>query len=197
MSLGTATTVRMRALIGLVVGLLIGALIFATAYIATSNDRETLVLQVAPAPDPALVQVSISGSVVQPGIYTLPRGSSIGDAIAAAGGPTAAADLASLALGAPLSSGDQIVVPTLQATTPATPGDTPQTLVAGNGPVNINTADAATLETLPGIGPALAQKIIDYRSINGPFQTVDELAEISGISAAMVAKLRPLITIGP
>lgn len=161
---------------------------------------------------PALLVVHVAGQVQAPGVVELPSGSRVVDAVAAAGGATEEADLDLLNLARPLQDGERILVPrpgevpadTALPPGPASTGATrhPNTGVTGAGTapdavalVNINTADAATLDTLPGIGPALAQRIIEWREQHGGFQSVDELDAVSGIGPAVLARLTPLVTI--
>lgn len=153
------------------------------------------------APTPSeLVVVDVVGQVHTPGLVTLPAGSRVFDAVAAAGGATEGAELGAINLARPVVDGEQVRVPApgevvappaQPAGAPAVPGGAP----AGGGLVNLNTADEATLDTLPGIGPALAARIVAWRTDNGPFASVDELDEVSGIGPAMLAKVRDLVTV--
>ncbi len=149
----------------------------------------------APAPAPsALVVVDVVGQVRDPGVVTLPVGSRVFDAVAAAGGATDAAELAAINLARPLVDGEQLRVPAPgeAVAPPAAPVTRP---AADAGLVDLNTADEATLDTLPGIGPALAARIVAWRADHGPFASVDELDEVSGIGPAMLAKVRDLVTV--
>ncbi len=149
----------------------------------------------------------ISGEVTKPGVYPLPSGSRIGDLVEAAGGFSDKADPASLNLAALLEDGSHIHLEALGETHGATAGESggvtginkgssPGSLwQASDGKVNINRADAATLQTLPGIGPSLAQAILSHREEHGPFTSVDQLNEISGIGAATLAKLRDRVSV--
>jgi competence protein ComEA len=149
----------------------------------------------------AKIVVSVEGAVVAPGTYSLSGDARVQNALDAAGGPTDDADLSGLNLAARLSDEERLIVPMLgeegvrspQSGTPGAGGQTP--VPTASNLININTADAATLETLPRIGPALAAAIIEYREKNGPFRSVDELAQVSGVSLAMVDELRALITV--
>jgi competence protein ComEA len=149
----------------------------------------------------AKIVVSVEGAVVAPGTYSLSGDARVQNALDAAGGPTDDADLSGLNLAARLSDEERLIVPMLgeegvrspQSGTPGAGGQTP--VPTASNLININTADAATLETLPRIGPALAAAIIEYRGKNGPFRSVDELAQVSGVSLAMVDELRALITV--
>ena len=136
------------------------------------------------------IAVQVSGAVVSPGVYQLDPDSRLADAIQAAGGASADADLAQLNLARRLTDGEDVDIPLI----PPTPG--PGTVIPAveSNLININSASAAELDTLPGIGPALADAIIEYRSDNGPFGSIDELARVPGISARMVDNMRDQIT---
>ena len=144
------------------------------------------------------VFVHVVGEVREPGVYELEAGSRVSAALDAAGGSTEAAVLSGINLARVLADGEQIVVPDAESaaattTTPAAPG-------AGSGsspgsPVNLNTADAAALETLPRVGPALAARIIDWRNVNGRFASVEQLLDVSGIGQKTFEQLRELVTV--
>jgi competence protein ComEA len=137
------------------------------------------------------------GAVREPGLVQLPGGARIADAVEAAGGPTREADLSGVNLARPVTDGEQLHVPRPGETpVAAAGGDTgvpgaPGAPGAGGDTVDLNTADAPTLETLPGIGPALAQRIIEWRTAHGPFGSVDELRDVSGIGPAVLERIRP------
>jgi competence protein ComEA len=126
------------------------------------------------------------------GSYTLPLGSRIDDAVRAAGGPTADADLERINLAQILRDGQHIHVPRVGEVLP-TP--TPYGLSAG-GRIDINLADAALLETLPGIGPTIAQRIIEYREMNGPFETAEQIQDVKGIGPTIFERIKDQITVG-
>ncbi len=174
-------------LLGLCIGLISAALILI------GNGRlEGKPILLSTPRDPPGVRVSVRGAVVSPGIYTLAPGSILQDALQAAGGVLPQADTSRLNLAAPLSDGQDVRVP-LITPTPA-PG-TPQATPPGGGKINLNTATLAELDSLPGIGPVLAQRIIDYRETHGPFQSVEELLNVEGIGPALLEKIRDRIEV--
>ena len=148
-----------------------------------------------PAAQGALVVVYISGAVRAPEVYQLPAAARMKDLVLAAGGLAPDADVERINLAEPLKDGSHVHVPRQgEATTDnAAASDTPEQ----NGLIDLNTATAAELDGLPGIGQALAQRIVEYRSANGPFKSVDDLQNVKGIGAALFAKIASLITVGP
>lgn len=133
--------------------------------------------------------VHILGAVERPGLYGLREGDRAVDAIAAAGGFAAAADQAQLNLARFLVDGEQIYVPALGEVPAAAPGTT------AGGKVNLNTADGPTLETLPRVGPAMADRIIAFRDANGNFATIDDLRNVTGIGDKTFEGLKDLVTV--
>jgi competence protein ComEA len=131
------------------------------------------------------VTVHVAGAVKRPGVYRLDAGSRVHEAIDAAGGPTAEADTDRVNLAAPLVDGAQVKLPEF--------GEISADWSDTEGPVNINSADAATLEGLPGIGPSLARAIIDERERSGPFEGVDDLDRVSGLGPVRIDALRDLV----
>jgi competence protein ComEA len=143
---------------------------------------------------PTELYVHVSGAVREPGLYVLPDGSRLVDAVAAAGGFAKKAARDGVNLARALADGEQIVVPrkgekTADAAISAAPG------TSADGKVNLNTADQTALEALPGIGPALSQRILQWRDDNGRFTSVDDLLAVSGIGEKMLATLRDLVTV--
>src|SRR5436305_7490220 len=132
--------------------------------------------------------VDVAGAVRRPGLYHLGAGTRIADAVAAAGGATANADVALVNLAAPLADGEQVLVPVRGAGGAAAAGEPSPT-----APLDLNTASAEQLDALPGVGPATAQKIIDYRQAHGPFRSVDELEAVPGIGPSKLAQLKGLV----
>ena len=164
----------------------------------------------AAAATPAEVVVDVEGKVRRPGIAVLPEGSRVADALEAAGGARPGTDLRALNLARVLVDGEQLLVgvdPPVGVAAgsltgpspPAVPGAVPPAAVPGGASpaalVNLNTADQATLETLPGVGPVTAAAILEWRTQHGAFSSVDELLEVSGIGDATLAEIAPHVTL--
>ena len=158
-------------------------------------------------PGAGLVVVHVVGAVLRPGVYSLPVGSRVADAVAAAGGNTGNAAPNAVNLARVLADGEQIYLPTADeasatASAAGMIGGTAGGVTAGGGgaaatgKVDLNRATAADLDTLPGIGPATAQKIVDDRTANGPFKTVEDLMRVSGIGEKKFDALKDLVTVG-
>ena len=145
-----------------------------------------------PTPPPSPVVVSVVGRVARPGLVTLPAGARVADAVEAAGGLLPGADPSSVNLAAPLADGQQVAVGVPGATVPPAAGTGPP---AAGGPVDLNSAGVAELEALPGIGPVLAQRIVDHREQQGPFTAVEDLQEVPGIGPAVVDGLADAVTV--
>lgn len=139
------------------------------------------------------VVVSVVGLVERPGLVTLPPGARVADAVAAAGGLSPEADPASVNLAAVLGDGQQVSVGAPGA--PPAPGDGGTAPAQHSGPVNLNTAGVAELDALPGLGPVLAQRIVDHRTEHGPFASVEALDEVTGIGPAIAERLGDLVTV--
>jgi competence protein ComEA len=147
-----------------------------------------------PVAAPRLV-VHVVGDVRRPGLYRLSQGARVADAVDRAGGAKRSADLAAINLAAPLADGEQVAVPSKARA--STPGGVPAGSLetAKQGPVHLNTATPDELETLPGVGPATAQKILDYRTAHGAFRSVDELDAVPGIGPKRLDELRDLVVL--
>jgi competence protein ComEA len=177
----------------ILVGLLIGLLAAGLVLLLVAEPRgQPVTLQPPPSPSP--IRVHVTGAVQQPGICVLPPGSIVQDAIEAAGGSLPEARLDALNLAAPLADGQQVSVPGGMGATPPPPAGATGSPTPGTGRININTASAAELDLLPGIGPALAQNIIDYREGHGPFVAPEDLLDVPGIGPAKLSLIRDLIT---
>ncbi|MEW5721015.1 MAG: helix-hairpin-helix domain-containing protein [Chloroflexota bacterium] len=151
-----------------------------------------------PSATPASLIVDVRGAVNKPGVYTLPVGSRVQDALTLAGEVTGSADTRSLNLARRLNDGEQIYVPAVGEAAPAPPtasGKAAPTAPRVSGKINLNTATLAELDTLSGIGPAIAQRIIDYRTQNGDFKTIEDLKKVRGIGDALFNQIKDLITV--
>jgi competence protein ComEA len=143
------------------------------------------------------IMVSVDGAVIDPGAYRLKGDARLADAIEAAGGFAPSADFSGVNLAERLEDEQQIIIPALVNGSASPVADSPSDADENQiHAVNINTADIAKLDQLPGIGPVLAQRIVDYRESNGAFTRVEELARVNGISPAMVEELGDQITVG-
>jgi len=145
------------------------------------------------------VVVHVAGAVRNAGVYRLRAGARVNDALARAGGATPRADLSQVNLAAKVEDGRQVLVPRRVTTPPAAalPPTPTGTTAPGQPavPVNLNAATLEQLDTLPGVGPATAQKILDYREQHGGFGSVDELGEVPGIGDVRLAALRDLVRV--
>jgi len=155
---------------------------------------------------PTTLEVHVTGAVRHPGLVTVPAGARVADAVAAAGGLRRTADQSSVNLARPLVDGEQVVVgrrgghgATDSSAVPASgtgaDGTDAGGVAAAGAPVDLNTASADVLDTLPGIGPALAGRIIDWREQNGGFTALEQLMDVSGIGEATYGRLHDLVTL--
>jgi competence protein ComEA len=154
-------------------------------------------------PAPTVVVVHVAGAVAGAGLYVLPPGSRVGDAVQAAGGAAPDAELDGVNLAAPVADGQRVYVPRVGEVDPASipAGPAPDPPVADTsattvpGPIDLNVAGVDELQRLPGIGPALAAAIVDDRERNGPFASVDDLDRVSGIGPAKLERLRDRVRV--
>jgi competence protein ComEA len=137
------------------------------------------------------IVVDVVGAVRRPGLYRLPRNARVADAVAKAGGVTAKAQVELVNLAATIADGEQIVVP--RAGAAAAGGAGAAVPGAASGPVHLNSATLEQLDSLPGIGPVTAQKILDYRQQHGAFGSVEELDAVPGIGPARLEQLKDLV----
>jgi competence protein ComEA len=178
----------------LVIGLMAAPLLIA---IGVFVDRQLqgpqpLEINLAETPSSPEMQVYVAGAVNRPGVYFLKDGDRWIDAVEAAGGPTADANLEAVNLALRLHDEDRVVVPRLGEQAALDSGQAPQ-----NELININTAPAAALDDLPGIGEVRSQNIVDSRQRDGPFSRIDELVERELIPQSVFDDIREQITVGP
>jgi competence protein ComEA len=160
--------------------------------IAESGPGAAQQVSSSPSPSVTLI-VDVAGAVRQPGVYEFAQGDRVIDAIERAGGSLAKADLSLLNLAAPLADGTQILVPKAGPPGAGVPGGT--TPGSSGGLININTASETELETLSGIGEVLAATIVEYRTQYGPFASVEDLMDVSGIGPATLDEIRDQVTV--
>jgi competence protein ComEA len=201
----------------ILLGILLALVIFsgAMAYYAFFKEEPDVAFKLEDGPavpvsapaaqeEPKNIMVYVTGAVKNPGVYTLEEGQRVKDAIEAAGGSIPEADLLRLNLAQKLRDEDKLYVPRV--------GEFPEGQEQGGGDtgmvgatvginassddkININTADLAELDTLPGIGPTTAQKIIDYRTQNGPFKAIEEIKNVSGIGDKKFEEIKDKIKV--
>jgi competence protein ComEA len=189
-----SVTPAQRRLLAAVV--LFGVLLFVA--VPRLAHRGSAAVSIPPLRAPRTVQaasaaklvVDVAGAVRRPGLHALPSGSRIADAVAAAGGETSKADLSAVNLAAPIADGEQILVPVRG---PGAAGAPIGAAPSPAAPLDLNTATLEQLDGLPGIGPATAQKILDYRQAHGSFHSVDELDAVPGIGQGRIEQLKGLV----
>jgi competence protein ComEA len=168
--------------------------------IVITTPTVTAIPQPTVTPTLAPLRVYVTGAVAHPDVYSLPAGSIVRDALVVAGGATADADLNRINLAQQVCDQQQIYVPrlgeeNLPLPSPPSPPTSTSGSVQATDKVNINTATVEELDTLPGIGPAIAQRIIEYRQTNGPFQSIADIKKVSGIGDKLFEQLKDLITV--
>ena len=174
----------------LVIGSLI--LLLSVFIVARGNSQPNEAIQVVPITiaEPEIF-VDVTGAVNKPGVYTLTGNSRVIDAIKAAGDSAPGADLSTINLARVLNDGEQIYVDS----TIVNRDGVRVSKAVRSGPININRATALQLDALDGVGPVIAQRIVDYRKINGSFLTIDDLQKVSGIGAAKFAQIKAKVRI--
>jgi len=189
-------------LLGVIAGFILAGALF---YVSRAPSGSAITLQPAPSQEPLAVHVV--GGVARPGIYYLPEGARVQDALSAAGGLLTTAETTNVNLAQRVEDGQKIIIPCkddscpVDATTLDLPSDGGEAgdsgAVINSGELlDVNLATLEELDSLPGIGPSTAQKIIDYREANGPFFVVEDLLNVSGIGETTLENIRNLITTG-
>jgi competence protein ComEA len=175
----------MKRILDIIIGLLVGLIAAGLIWIVASPPRGRPI-ELLPEPTSQPIKVYVTGAVQKVGVYLLPEGSRIGDAIDAAGGFAKDADNESINLAALVYDGDQIHVP--------------RNFQSGGGSsverINVNIATIDELDALPGIGPTLAENVVNYRLAHGPFRVLDDLLEVPGMGPATLERIRDMITLG-
>jgi competence protein ComEA len=181
----------MKDWLRVVLGVAVGIALMAFIQLTTSQPRGTPIT-ITPAPT-IVYKVQVDGSVAQPGVYDLPPGSRVQDAIAAAGGFLPDASMEQINLARPLKDGEALHVRSIQPeAAPALPAPT---LPAASGLIDLNSATFQELDSLPGIGETRAAAILQYRADHGNFVTIDELLQVPGITRDVFEKLKDLIKV--
>lgn len=170
---------------------ILAGVIAAILVMVLRDDHAAPQIVIAPIPPDAAIVVVVEGAVATPGVYQLPSGARLQDAVAIAGGLSSDADVEAINPVERLADGQQIVVPTMVIAAAAETG----ALAVAATRIDLNTASAPILETLPGIGPVIATAIVNDRTINGRFLDVDDLARVPGVSDQLVEELRSLVTV--
>ena len=188
-------------LVGVMAGFALAGLLL---FIARAPAGEPIKLLPAPTKEP--IAVHVVGAVPRPGLYEFAEGSRVQDAIDAAGGLLASASVDTINLAALLEDGQQLNIPFKAGEEPSTSNSSDDTSLVLPGAteasssgssqdlININTASVEELDSLPGIGPTIAQRIIDYRDENGPFQTIEDILNVSGVGPSTFDQIKDLIT---
>lgn len=198
------------SLVGVMAGFALAGLLL---FISRAPAGEPIALQPAPTKEP--IAVHVIGAVPRPGLYEFAEGARIQDAIDAAGGLLTSADVNTINLAALLEDGQQLTIPYKPGEAPAAgdaseppssddtlilPGVTETPASSGidenvNELININTASVEELDNLPGIGPTIAQRIVDYRTENGPFSVIEDILNVSGVGPSTFDEIKDLITV--
>jgi competence protein ComEA len=211
--------------LGIVAGIVLAALALAVAHPWSAAAPAPALALATPAPPvatphaapggprPARAVVYVAGAVVRPGVYTVASDARVTDALGQAGGFARDADRVAVNLAAHVTDGEEIAVPRAGETLALAPATSPtgnakdrahprsgrrrpRTAAAPpSAAIDLNLADAATLETIPGVGPALAERIVAFRAANGPFASVDGLADVSGITPSRLDAIAPSLTV--
>ena len=189
----------MRQIAYVMIGVLVGFILAGSVFLVTRLPAgKPIALE--PAPTKVPIEVHVVGGVVKPGVYKLPEGSRVQDAIDAAGGLLADADTSKLNLAAKLEDGQQLQIGGGSGTPPPATG-APFSVIPTQSStgdlIDINNASLEELSSLPGIGATTAQNIIDYRDQNGPFVQIEDIMNVPGIGPSTFDSIRNLITAGP
>jgi competence protein ComEA len=189
---------NLKSILNLVAGILFGLFVAALVWVVSRNPSgEAVTLRPVPTEKPIIVH--ISGAVPRPGVYALPDGARVQDIISAAGGFLAEADKELINLARVLEDGEKLDIPYGEGFSPVLPTPVVSIIIPGDDEdlININTASSFELETLPGIGPTIAQRIIEHRETNGPFLAIEDIVNVSGIGPGIYERIKDLITVGP
>jgi competence protein ComEA len=190
----------LKSILYMAAGVLFGLFVALLIWVVSRNPRgQAVTLRPVPTEKPNIVHVT--GAVPRPGVYALAQSSRVQDAISAAGGFLADAERSGINLARALEDGEQLDIPYTAGSSPVLGTEIPPLVLtepsSSSELININTASQAELETLPGIGPTTAQKIIQYREQNGPFVSTEDIVNVAGIGTGTYERIKDLITVGP
>ena len=191
---------NLKSILYMASGILLGLFVALLIWVVARNPRgQAVTLRPVPTEKPIIIHVT--GAVPRPGVYALAQGSRVQDAISAAGGFLADAEKGGINLARALEDGEQLDIPYVEGASPVIGTEVPPFALtepsSSSELVNINTASQAELESLPGIGPTTAQKIIQHREQNGPFVSTEDIINVSGIGPGTYERIKNLITVGP
>ena len=195
---------NLKLVLNIVLAAAIVACVVGAGVLIMRDSRSSGAIEITlPPPTPVLaepqsvaqIMVYVSGEVVRPGVYRLDSEHRVADALNAAGGPTADADLDRINLALRLSDEDQVHVPAIGSSNSATLGVAGQSPSTTQGKLDLNTASVNELEALPGIGDVRATAIVEHRNTYGPFERIDDLVEVNGIGEGILGSIRHLIEV--
>jgi competence protein ComEA len=186
----------LKSILYLASGILFGLFLAAVVWVVSRNPAgEAVILRPAPTEKPVIVY--ITGAVPRPGVYALPKNARVQDAISAAGGFLSEAEKSQINLAALLEDGEKLDIPFIEGASPIVGTPVPAVVTATTDLIDINIASAEELDSLPGIGATLAQRIIEYREQNGPFINPEDIINVPGIGSGNYERFKDMITVGP
>jgi competence protein ComEA len=186
---------NLKSILYMTAGILLGLFLAALVWVVARNPSgEAVTLRPVPTDKPIVVH--ITGAVPRPGVYALPQGARVQDGISAAGGFLAEAEKSQINLAEPLEDGAKLDIPYIEGASPVLATPVEEVITSTTELINLNTASQAELESLPGIGPTNALKIIEYRDANGPFLNTEDIINVSGIGPGTYERIKDLITVG-
>ena len=184
----------MKSILYMASGILLGLFVAVLVWVVARNPSgEAVTLRPVPTERPVIVH--ITGAVPRPGVYALPQGARVQDAISAAGGFLAEAEKTQVNLARLVEDGEKLDILYIEGASPIIPTPGATIIAATTDLIDLNIASQAELESLPGIGPTTALKIIEYREQNGPFLATEDIINVSGIGPGTYERIKDLITV--
>ena len=185
---------NLKSVLYMASGILLGLFLAVLVWVVARNPTgEAVTLRPVPTERPIIVHVT--GAVPRPGVYALPQGARVQDAISAAGGFLAEAEKSEINLERLIEDGEKFDIPYIEGASPIIPPPGETVVAVTTELIDINIASQAELESLPGFGPTTAQKIIEYREQNGPFLAIEDIVNVSGIGPGTYERIKDLITV--